>query len=121
MIRIIKTHCLKEIVKQIVIKKTNRRLVLFTKGGGCNPLALTDSLLCCRLVLSPTGNFLSTSGKKVTKETPQGTDGSLTSYVLRTRTHSTSQKSIAVGSYFWGVVGPLSCKSYSERQDEMLH
>ena len=27
------------------------------------------------------------------------------SYVLRTRMHSTSQKSIACGSYFWGVMG----------------
>ena len=26
------------------------------------------------------------------------------SYVLRTRMHSTSQKSIACGSYFWGVM-----------------
>ena len=67
------------------------RLVLFTKGGGCNPLALTDSLLCGRLVLSPTGNFLSTSGKKVTKETPQGTDGSLTSFIRQAVPTKTGQ------------------------------
>jgi len=40
---------------------------------------LTYSLLIRRLVLSPTASFLSTSGKKRGKETPQGTDGSLTS------------------------------------------
>ena len=81
-----------------------------------SPLTLTHSLLCGQFVLSSTTSFLSNSGKKRGKETPQGTDGSLTSYVLRTRTHSTSQKSIAVGSYFWGVVGPLSCKSCRQRQ-----
>ena len=41
-------------------------------------LPLSDSLLCCHLVLSPTATFLSTSGKKGGKETPQGTDGPLT-------------------------------------------
>ena len=30
------------------------------------------------------------------------------SYVLRTRMHSTSQKSIACGSYFWGVMDPCT-------------
>ena len=43
------------------------------------PLTLTDSLPCCDLVLSSTTSFLSTSGKKRGKETPQGTNGSLTS------------------------------------------
>ena len=51
--------------------------------------------------------FLGQSGK-VTKEAPQGTDGSLTSYALRARMHSTSQKSIAFGSYFWGVMDPCT-------------
>ncbi|MBR5216935.1 MAG: hypothetical protein IKV68_01095, partial [Oscillospiraceae bacterium] len=45
-------------------------------------LTLTDSLPCCDLVLSPTATFLSNSGKKGGKETPQGTDGSLTSFIL---------------------------------------
>ena len=43
------------------------------------PLTLTDSLPCCDLVQSSTTSFLSTSGKKRGKETPQGTNGSLTS------------------------------------------
>ena len=37
----------------------------------------------CNLVQSPTASFLSTSGKKRGKETPQGTNGSLTSVSLR--------------------------------------
>ena len=35
---------------------------------------------------------------------PQGNFCQERSYVLRTRMHSTSQKSIACGSYFWGVM-----------------
>ncbi len=45
-------------------------------------LTLTHSLLCRWLVLSPTASFLSNSGKKRGKDTPQGPDGSLTSFVL---------------------------------------
>ncbi|MBQ3533427.1 MAG: hypothetical protein IJA51_06985 [Oscillospiraceae bacterium] len=47
--------------------------------GLSSALTLTDSLPCCDLVLSSTTSFLSTSGKKRGKETPQGTNGSLTS------------------------------------------
>ena len=45
--------------------------------------ALTLTMLPAEnsLVLSPTASFLSTSEKKRGKETPQGTDGSLTSFV----------------------------------------
>jgi hypothetical protein len=51
--------------------------------------------------------FLGQSGKRG-KETPQGTNGPLTSYALRARMHSTSQKSIACGSYFWSVMDPCA-------------
>ena len=44
-------------------------------------LTLTRSLLCRWRVLSPTGNFLS-SAKESHQRTPQGTDGSLTSFAL---------------------------------------
>ncbi len=44
-------------------------------------LALTHSLRGCRRVLPPAGNFLS-SAKESHQRTPQGTDGSLTSFVL---------------------------------------
>ena len=48
-------------------------------GGLSSALTLTDSPPCCDLVLSSTTSFLSTSGKKRGKETPQGPNGSLTS------------------------------------------
>ena len=52
-----------------------------------SPLALSHSLRGGRHVLSPTATFLSTSGKKGGKETPQGTDGSLTSFILSQQVH----------------------------------
>ena len=60
----------------------NWRFWLRERNSTCTPLTLTYSLLCRRLVLSPTASFLSNSGKKRGKETPQGTDGSLTSFAL---------------------------------------
>ena len=44
-------------------------------------LTLTHSLLCRWRVLPPAGNFLS-SAKESHQRTPQGTDGSLTSFAL---------------------------------------
>ncbi len=51
--------------------------------------------------IAPQGNFCQERQKS--PKTPFETKVSK-SYVLRTRMHSTSQKSIACGSYFWGVM-----------------
>ena len=79
-------------------------------GGLSSALTLTDSPPCCDLVLSSTTSFLSTRGKKEGKETPQGTNGSLTSLRggARVRPGAFQPRELAASSFrgkMWHCLG----------------